>query len=112
MDTLWGFSKRSKYPKKKNYSVEISRNEYCDHVNEIAEKLNWNTDSPQHHAGYTIFFQGLYSLMNMPNFTDIYTLGFDHDYDMEKYNKWKSLGYPNSQNKYCGLNMSEVFLGI
>ena len=83
--------------RKKNYSVEISRNEYCDHVNEIAKKLNWNTDSPEHHAGYTIFFQGLYSLMNMPNFTDIYTLGFDHDYDMEKYNKWKSLGYPNSQ---------------
>ena len=104
-----GDFRSSNYPSRKKYLTYISRNEYSNHVNEISKKLNWDTDSPQHHAGYTIFFQGLYSLMNIPNFTNIYTLGFDHDYNMEKYNKWKSLDYPNPQNKYHGLNMSEVF---
>jgi hypothetical protein len=46
-----------------------------------------NQLSPAHHIGYTIFFLGLYWIMLELQPTDIYLLGFDHDYNPKKTEK-------------------------
>lgn len=90
-------------PKNKNYETEVSYKQYSVAASEIVEKLNLTCNSPQHHLGYTVFFNGLYWLMNQqPN--KISLLGFDHDYNPEKVKKWMENDRPSPSNKYLKPN--------
>jgi hypothetical protein len=97
------------YPKEKKYKNEITYNDYKKSIFSLSKKLNWKTDSPEHYIGYTMFFNGLYWIFENLNPSNVYTLGFDHDYNVEKYNKWKELGEPNPQNNYNNLDITKEF---
>jgi hypothetical protein len=88
------------FPKEKNYKQEISYKDYSQTAQKAAEILNWKCSSPQHYAGYTIFFLGLYWIMIERRPKKIGVLGFDHDYNPEKVKKWEESGKPNIQNKF------------
>lgn len=87
-------------PKIKNYDTEISYNEYSKSASSIIEKLSIKCNSPQHYLGYTIFFMGLYWIMNDLQPSKISLLGFDHDYNPDKVEKWNNHDRPNPQNSY------------
>lgn len=87
-------------PKVKNYLNEISYREYSKSADEIVKKLEVFPPSPQHYLGYTIFFMGLYWIMNDLNPDKISLLGFDHDYNQAKVKKWLDNDRPNPQNQY------------
>ena len=88
------------YPKDVEFVREISYNEYSVAAEKAAEMLNWNVKSPQHHLGYTIFFSGLYWIMMTLNPKKIGLLGFDHDYNPDKVEKWVKNNNPNIQNNF------------
>lgn len=88
------------FPKVKNYKEEVSYKEYSQTSNNAAKTLGWKTNYPQHYAGYTIFFQGLYWIMMNKNPKKIGVLGFDHDYNPDKVKKWKDAKNPNIQNNF------------
>jgi hypothetical protein len=87
-------------PKIKNYHTEISFKEYDKAANEIIKKLNVVCQSPAHYLGYTVFFNGLYWIMNDLKPKKISLLGFDHDYNPDKVQKWIDNDKPNPQNHY------------
>ena len=87
-------------PKLKNYDAEISYNEYSKSASSIVEKLGIKCNSPQHYLGYTIFFMGLYWIMNDLQPSKISLLGFDNDYNPDKVDKWNNHNRPNPQNSY------------
>lgn len=87
-------------PKVKMYDKEISAKEYALSTANIAKKLNMVCKSPQHHTGYTIFFQGAYWIMSELKPDKISLLGFDHDYNQNKVDKWNNHKRPNIQNKF------------
>ena len=87
-------------PKVPNYKNEISFKEYGKTAQEFCEVLNIETKSPQHYVGYTIFFLGLHWIMMELKPKRIGLLGFDHDYNPEKVEKWRANGQPNPQNQY------------
>jgi hypothetical protein len=91
---------RENYPKYKNYSQEISHKEYSTAIKNFCERNNIKTQFPEHWVGYTMFFQGLYWIMNEFRGTEIHLLGFDHDYNKEKTAKWLELGKPTPQNNF------------
>jgi hypothetical protein len=89
------------YPKIKNFKTEISYKEYQPAIlNLVNNSLKIETKHPYHYAGYTIFFQGLYWIMEILKPQNIYLLGFDHDYNKEKTHKWLENDKPNPQNHY------------
>jgi hypothetical protein len=100
---------KENYPKNKNYKNKISHGEYAPAVHNLSKTLGWNVTSPEHYVGYTIFFQGLYWIMAELKPKNIYTLGFDHDYNKEKLKKWFELKEPSPHNKYNGLVIDEEF---
>lgn len=91
---------RERFPVNKNYEKEVTYEEYSVTAAAVAKKLNWNIKSPEHHCGYTIFFMGLYYIMMEMKPDRIGLLGFDHDYNMEKVEKWNSDNRPNIQNQF------------
>jgi hypothetical protein len=97
------------YPKIKNYKQGISYSEYSKQIRIISERLNWNVASVEHHAGYTTFFNGLYWIMGELSPKNIYTIGFDHDYNKEKLKKWYEKGNPAPNNRYNGLDIQKEF---
>ena len=103
---------RENYPEHKNYKNRISHGEYAPAIHRLNETLQWNAPSPEHYVGYTIFFQGLYWIMSELKPKNIYTLGFDHDYNKEKLKRWFELGKPSPHNKYNGLIIQEEFEGF
>lgn len=92
------------YPKTKNYNLEISYKEYSQAIKSFCAEKNIDTKYPEFWVGYTMFFQGLYWLMhNFPN-EEIHLLGFDHDYNPEKTQKWLEIGKPSPQNYFKPAN--------
>jgi hypothetical protein len=92
---------RENFPLKKNFKTEISYSQYQPAIeNLINQKLNLNQKFPHHYVGYTIFFQGLYWIFEMLKPSNIYLLGFDHDYNKDKTKKWFENGQPNPQNSF------------
>lgn len=92
------------YPKIKNYNLGISHKEYSQAIKSFCAENNIKTIYPEYWVGYTMFFQGLYWLMhNFPK-EEIHLLGFDHDYNPEKTEKWKELGEPSPQNYFKPAN--------
>jgi hypothetical protein len=87
-------------PKKQNYNLEISYNQYSISILNIVKKLNIQCQSPQHYVGYTIFFSGLYWIFNDLKPNNIFLLGFDHDYNLNKFQKWNDNNRPNPQNHF------------
>jgi hypothetical protein len=92
---------RENFPKTKKYQIEVCHKDYSKTALEAKEFFKWKVNSPQHHYGYTIFFQGLYWIIMRMRPSKISLLGFDHDYNKEKVNKWNKEGRPQPQNKYC-----------
>lgn len=97
------------YPNKINYKTKIAHGEYAPAIHKLNKTLGWNVSMPEHYVGYTIFFQGLYWIMSELKPKNIYTLGFDHDYNKEKLKKWLELGEPTPHNKYNGFTIEEEF---
>tara|TARA_Y100001937_G_scaffold125097_1_gene191161 strand:+ start:871 stop:1536 length:666 start_codon:yes stop_codon:yes gene_type:complete len=87
-------------PSKKLFSQEISFHKYNEACRNIANKLGSQCKSAPHYVGYTIFFLGLYWIMDALAPDKISLLGFDHDYNPDKVEKWNSSGRPNPQNHY------------
>lgn len=87
-------------PKTKMYDTEISYVEYGKAASDITKKLNISCNSPQHYVGYTIFFLGLYWIMNEYQNCEINLLGFDHDYNPNKLKKWNENERPTPQNNF------------
>lgn len=91
---------RENYPMNKNYNLEISHKEYSQAIKSFCAENSIETPHPEHWVGYTMFFQGLYWLMqNFPK-EEIHLLGFDHDYNDKKTEKWFKLGKPTPQNNF------------
>jgi hypothetical protein len=91
---------RECFPSIKNYDTEVYTEHYGKSAEKAAKILNWDTKSPQHYAGYTIFFLGLYYIMMELEPSEIGLLGFDHDYNPEKLKKWHMDDRPNLQNRF------------
>ena len=91
---------RENHPKNRNYAKEISYKEYQQSILNLVDILNIRTDSPYHHVGYTIFFQGLYWIFESLKPKNIYLLGFDHDYNPEKSKKWLENNKPSPHNHF------------
>jgi Txe/YoeB family toxin of Txe-Axe toxin-antitoxin module len=87
-------------PKNKNFTTEISYKEYGPTAINIANRLGFNTKHPEHYLGYTIFFLGLYWIFDALKPTKVSLLGFDHDYNPEKVNKWQDNNRPTPQNGF------------
>lgn len=87
-------------PKIKMYHREVSAKDYSLSTASIINSLNIDCKSPQHYVGYTIFFQGIYWIMNELKPEKISLLGFDHDYNQSKVDKWNEHKRPNIQNKF------------
>lgn len=83
-----------------HFKHEVSYPEYAPAAEAVCEELACETRFPQHHLGYTIFFQGLYWIMWTLRPKEIYLLGFDHDYDPGKVKKWEDGGCPGPQNQF------------
>lgn len=77
---------------------EISYSDYQLTSENITKKLNLQCNSPQHHLGYTIFFLGLYWIIDFLEPDKISLLGFDHDYNPSKVKKWNENKRPTPQN--------------
>lgn len=97
------------YPPAVKFKEEISYSDYVKASAWINEKLNWHHDSPEFHIGYTMFFAGLYWIMMALSPTTIGLLGFDHDYNPSKVEKWKQAGEPGIHNHF---NHHENFRSI
>jgi hypothetical protein len=76
--------------------------EYKDAAKEIFAHFGETYEYPQHHAGYTTFFQGLYWIFQHLKPKEVYLIGFDHDYDPQKVTLWMEQGKPSPHNKYGG----------
>lgn len=87
-------------PKGKVFESEVSYDKYSVSSAQVSEHLQCVTKSPQHHLGYTIFFQGLYWIMWTLKPSEIHLLGFDHDYDSAKAAMWKENGCPAPHNRF------------
>jgi len=88
------------HPKTKKFKEEISYKQYEPAIERISSKLNLNPERAKFDVGYTIFFQGLYWIFEELKPSEIYVLGFDHDYDPEKTKKWIEQGKPTPQNGF------------
>ena len=84
----------------RNFKNEISYTQYKVSSEEIVDKIGAKVKSPQHHLGYTIFFLGLYWIINDLEPKKISLLGYDHDYNDAKVKKWNKSGRPTPQNHY------------
>ena len=94
------------YPKNIKFTTEVNHSLYSASAKSAADILGWYTTHPQHYAGYTIFFLGLYWLMIELRPSKIGLLGFDHDYNDDKVKRWVNGGMPNIQNQFGGTNKS------
>lgn len=82
------------------FKDEISYTQYKVSSEEFTKKIRAKCTSPQHYLGYTIFFLGLYWIINTLDPEKISLLGFDHDYNSDKVKKWNENNRPNPQNQY------------
>ncbi|MBW7981049.1 hypothetical protein [Enterobacillus tribolii] len=88
------------YPPRARFYLDITYTEYQRTAAEACKKLNWNVKFPEHHIGYTSFFQGLYWIMMDLKPTKIGLLGFDHDYNPQKTEKWIKAECPGIHNGF------------
>jgi hypothetical protein len=92
---------RENFPSKINFKNEISYLEYESTIKDlINNKLDLNQKSPFHYVGYTTFFQGLYWIFGALKPSNVYLLGFDHDYNKDKTKKWLENNKPSPQNNF------------
>lgn len=89
-----------------NFRQEISYSQYKVSSEEFVKKINAKCSSPQHYLGYTIFFLGLYWIINTLEPKKINLLGFDHDYNIEKVKKWNENKRPSPQNYHKEKNQT------
>ena len=98
---------RENHPTKRNFVHEISYQQYEPAIERISPKLNLQASRAKFDVGYTIFFQGLYWCMEVLQPAEIYVLGFDHDYNPDKTQKWIEQGKPTPQNGFLRDNKDE-----
>lgn len=82
--------------------------DFKDSAENVFSRLGEKHAFPQHKAGYTIFFQGLYWIFDTIRPSRIYTIGFDHDFSPEKVDRWVSLKCPAPNNKFNGMVVNSV----
>ena len=98
---------KENHAKENNFKTQISYKQYEPAIERISSKLNMNPERAKFEIGYTIFFQGLYWIFEELKPSEIYVLGFDHDYNPEKTKKWKEQGKPTPQNGFLKDNKDE-----
>jgi hypothetical protein len=90
------------YPPKSFKCQHVGYTDYKNSAENIFSSIGETYKFPQHHAGYTTFFQGLYWIFDTLKPKEVYLLGFDHDYDPQKVALWMEQGKPSPHNKYGG----------
>lgn len=91
------------YPLNVNYKKEISYEDYTAALNQGASQVGFQGVTGfelEKSIGYTSFFQGLYWIMLTLSPEKIGLLGFDHDYNQNKIDKWLADDIPNIQNGF------------
>ncbi|WP_330982210.1 MULTISPECIES: hypothetical protein [Enterobacterales] len=91
------------YPQVKNFHTEISHQVYSHVLYEGADKIGFGDITGfdlERKIGYTSFFQGLYWIMLALAPTQIGLLGFDHDYNQNKVQKWRADNMPQIGNNF------------
>lgn len=92
---------KENYPSCVNYKHEVMHKEYSVVIHEGARRLDIHEESGfeiEKYIGYTSFFQGLHWIMLALSPREIGLLGFDHDYNKNKVDKWMADDKPNIQN--------------
>lgn len=104
------------FPSRPSFQIpkesRVAHDRYSAAAREVCAHLGIKTSSPEHYVGYTIFLQGLNWVAWNFRPCRILLLGFDHDYNPEKAQRWEELGRPNPQNKFKGFEgrtAGEVF---
>jgi hypothetical protein len=97
-----------KFPPKSFPHTPVSYYNFRYSAKNVFARFGEAYESPQHYAGYTTFFQGLYWLFDQVHPKRIFTLGFDHDYAPEKVARWESNGLPSGVNFYNGEHPTAV----
>lgn len=91
------------YPDTINYRTEIRHKDYSSVLDRNAERIGFpelSGVSLERSIGYTSFFQGLYWIMLELAPKQIGLLGFDHDYNQEKVQKWCADDMPQIRNNF------------
>lgn len=83
-----------------NILYSICDIEYSKASVNILSELNIVSKFPEQYIGYTIFFQGLYWIMDTFRPSDIHLLGFEHRYNIDKTKKWIDMGMPSPHNRF------------
>ena len=92
---------KENFPSCVSYKHEVRHAEYSAVIHEGARRLGIQADTGfdiEINIGYTSFFQGLYWIMLGLSPERIGLLGFDHDYNKNKTDKWVADDKPNIQN--------------
>ncbi|WP_455818641.1 hypothetical protein [Pseudomonas cerasi] len=92
---------KENYPLGVSYKHEVMHKEYSTVIHEGARRLDIFDVTGfelEKRIGYTSFFQGLYWIMLALSPERIGLLGFDHDYNKDKIDKWIGDDKPNIQN--------------
>lgn len=100
---------KENHPEAKNYRKKVTYTDYKKQIEKIAKTMEWEEENVQIKVGYTMFFNGLYWIMGQLKPKNIYTLGFDHDYNAGKLEVWNEKGQPSPINKYNGLDIEKEF---
>lgn len=96
------------YPRDVSFRGEINHKAYSHALHQAANRLGFGGLEGfelEKEIGYTSFFQGLYWIMIALSPQQINLLGFDHDYNPQKTEKWKAEGMPQICNNF--LNKKE-----
>lgn len=78
----------------------VDFNVYQGAAEKSCQIMEARTSFQHHWIGYTIFFQGLHWIMHDLKPSRIFTLGFDHDYNPQKVDKWVKAGCPAPHNRF------------
>jgi hypothetical protein len=94
---------KENYPTKgTKFRKKIGHSEYSTAIKKAAKMFNWDTPSPEHMVGYTTFFNGLYWIMMTLRPHTIGVLGFNHNYNPQKVQKWEKHEKPAIHNGFNG----------
>jgi len=82
----------------------VSYYEYKDSPGRMCEQLGMQFERPEYHIGYTLYFQGLFWILDTFKPKRILHLGFDHDYNKAKTQTWREAKQPTPHDLFGGAN--------
>lgn len=80
----------------------INYYDYRDSPGRMCEQLGVPFERPEYHIGYTLYFQGLFWILDTFKPKRILHLGFDHDYNAAKTQAWREAKQPTPHDRFGG----------